>query len=192
MNYRDTSNHKISSLFNYTTSIVWQICPATFVFGFFSLTPSLAMKEVFLSGIIEFIATFSLSFSLALSVFFGGLTLIFKSRNTFLVNLFQRLTGYWSSFSVSLSATTLGIIAGLFFPFMYSNGFLASIAFLCLGLLVGITYGFLAHHSAILAFTVNIESLEQYKFWFGLAFSLLGIALGVASIETQWSKINGF
>lgn len=192
MNYRDVSNHNFSSLLDYSNPIAWQICPAILVFGFLSLVPSLAMKEVFLSGITEFIAAFSLPFSLALSILFCGLTLTFKNKNTCLVSLLQRLTGYWSSFSVSLSAATIGIVAGLFFPFMYANGFLASIAFLCLGLLVGVTYGFIAHHSAILAFAVNLEGLEQYKSWFGLVFSLLGIALGVVSIETQWSKLNGF
>ena len=106
------------------------------------------------------------------------------------MNITQKLTAYWSSFSISLSAATLGIVAGLFFPFMYANGILASMAFLCIGLIVGITYGCLAHHLAILAFTANLENVEKYRNWFGLAFSVLGIALGLAAVETQWSKLN--
>lgn len=192
MNYRDTNNHNYRSLLNYANPITRQLFPAILVFGFLSLIPNLTTEEVFLSGIAEFIASFSLPFSLALSVFFCGLTLMFKNTNAFLANIIQKLTAYWSTFSISLSAATLGIVAGLFFPFIYANGILASMVFLCIGLMVGITYGCLAHHLAILAFTTNLENVEKYKSWFGLAFSVLGIALGFAAVETQWSKLNGF
>ena len=192
MDYRDTSNHNYCSLLNYAIPIARQLCPAILFFGFLSLIPNLTIEKVFLSGITEFIAAFSLPFSLALSIFFCGLTLILKNQDAFLVDLLQKFAGYWSSFSVSLSAATLGIVGGLFFPFMCANGIWSAFSFLCLGLLVGITYGCLAHHLAILAFTVNLENLEQYKIWFGLAFTLLGAALGFASIETQWSRLNGF
>ena len=189
MNYRDTNNHNYRSLLNYASPITRQLFPAILVFGFLSLIQNLTTKEVFLSGIAEFMASFSLPFSLALSIFFCGLTLIFKNTNAFLVNITQKLTAYWSTFSISLSAATLGIVAGLFIPFICTNGIWASIAFLCIGLMTGMIYGGLAHHIAILAFTAN---LEKYRNWFGLAFSVLGIALGLAAVETQWSKLNGF
>ncbi|MBQ0731990.1 MAG: hypothetical protein KBT75_14920 [Oleispira antarctica] len=192
MNYRDTNNHNYRSLLNYASPITRQLFPAILVFGFLSLIQNLTTKEVFLSGIAEFMASFSLPFSLALSIFFCGLTLIFKNTNAFLVNIIQKLTAYWSTFSISLSAATLGIVAGLFIPFICTNGIWPSIAFLCIGLMTGMIYGGLAHHIAILAFTANLENFEKYRNWFGLAFSVLGIALGLAAVETQWSKLNGF
>ena len=192
MNYRDTNNHNYRSLLNYASPITRQLFPAILVFGFLSLIQNLTTKEVFLSGIAEFMASFTLPFSLALSIFFCGLTLIFKNTNAFLVNITQKLTAYWSTFSISLSAATLGIVAGLFIPFICTNGIWASIAFLCIGLMTGMIYGGLAHHIAILAFTANLENFEKYRNWFGLAFSVLGIALGLAAVETQWSKLNGF
>lgn len=192
MNYRDTNNHNYRSLLNYASPITRQLFPAILVFGFLSLIQNLTTKEVFLSGIAEFMASFTLPFSLALSIFFCGLTLIFKNTNAFLVNITQKLTAYWSTFSISLSAATLGIVAGLFIPFICTNGIWPSIAFLCIGLMTGMIYGGLAHHIAILAFTANLENFEKYRNWFGLAFSVLGIALGLAAVETQWSKLNGF
>lgn len=192
MNYRDTNNHNYRSLLNYASPITRQLFPAILVFGFLSLIQNLTTKEVFLSGIAEFMASFSLPFSLALSIFFCGLTLIFKNTNAFLVNIIQKLTAYWSTFSISLSAATLGIVAGLFIPFICTNGIWPSIAFLCIRLMTGMIYGGLAHHIAILAFTANLENFEKYRNWFGLAFSVLGIALGLAAVETQWSKLNGF
>lgn len=139
----------------------------------------------------EFMAAFSLPFSLSLAILFCGLT-IARSSEGWSFGYIQRCCSYWAGFSVSISATTLGVVAGLLLPYWWANGISSTLVFLSIGLIAGISYGLLAHYTGVIAFSDSLDRLGKYRRYFGVALMLLGIAISLVAIYNQWLKLNDF
>lgn len=191
MNYRDISNHNYTALHHCAVPIISQLWPAIATLGFLSLIPILGLGGVFSSGIMEFLAALTLPLSLAFSVFFCGATLLVADGGI-LGAFVRRCSNYWAGFSISLCAATLGVVAGLIFPYWWATSTADVAAFICLGLIAGGGYGLLAHYTGIIAFSENSERLGRFRPWFGIGMILLGCAIAAIATYNQWLKLNDF
>lgn len=191
MNYRDTSNHSRTALLRYADPIVSQLWPAIATLGFLSLIPFLGLGAVFSGGIMEFLAALSLPLSLALAIVFCGLTFLIP-ENGIVHSFLQRCCNYWAGFAISLCSATLGVVAGLFFPYWCATDISSALSFLSIGLIAGVGYGLLAHYTGVVAFSEGNHRLGRFKPWFGFCLATIGSAIASIAIYNQWLKLNDF
>lgn len=190
LNYANPDNHNCEALLAYADPIARQLWPAIATYGFLSLFPGLGLRNVFERGIMEFMASMTLPFSLAFAIIFCGINQVVANRNSFLCGCSQRISGYWASFCISLCAATLGVVAGLFFPYICANGIWAALEFLCIGLLAASAYGVLAHQVGVLAFSNWNGRWVAYRSCCGLALFICGVVLVTVTVCKHWVEVN--
>lgn len=191
MDYRDDSYHSYRAVLAYTDPIARHVFPAALVYGLLAWASVGDLRVAFERGLLEFIAGMGLPFSLGCALFLCGLS-VAVSKSNFIYNYISYFAAYWSTFTISLAATVLGVAAGIFIPYVFLNGFPQALAFLFYALIVGLSYSWLAHQAGILACSEWVGSSKWLKRFFGVVILALGAVIAFIAIYKRWIEIGDF
>ena len=191
MKYKDDSYHTFRAVLDYADPIARHVFPAALVYGLLAWASVGDLRKAFESGLLEFIAGMGLPFSLGCAVLLCGLS-VAVSKTNFTYNYISRFAAYWSTFTISLAATVLGVAAGIFIPYVFLNGFPQALVFLFYALIVGLSYSWLAHQAGILACSEWLGSSKWFKRFAGVVMLALGASIAFISIYKRWVEIGDF